>query len=107
MIWRYSSSATVAWSWDIRNDPNARLAWAAVDLGPGTRVVVTGGSRGIGAAIADAFEARGCTVGRVSRSGDVSGDVADRESIAGAIEGFGPVDVLVANAGIAHYLPFS
>jgi short-subunit dehydrogenase len=78
-----------------------------VELGPGTRVVVTGGSRGIGAAIAGAFEARGCTVGRVSRTGEPSGDVADRDSIAGAIESFGPVDVLVANAGIAHYLPFA
>jgi short-subunit dehydrogenase len=70
-------------------------------------VLVTGGSRGIGAAIGDAFEARGCTVGRVSRSGELAGDVADRESIGGAIDAFGPVDVLVANAGIAHYLPFS
>ena len=69
--------------------------------------LVTGGSRGIGAAIADAFEARGCTVGRVSRSGELAGDVADRESIGRAIDAFGQVDVLVANAGIAHYLPFS
>jgi short-subunit dehydrogenase len=70
-------------------------------------VVVTGGSRGIGAAIADAFEARGCTVGRVSRSGDVAGDVADRDSIGRALSEFGEIDVLVANAGIAHYLPFA
>jgi short-subunit dehydrogenase len=68
-------------------------------------VVVTGGSRGIGAAISDAFAARGCTVGRVSRSGELAADVADRESIARAIANFGEVDVLVANAGIAHYLP--
>jgi short-subunit dehydrogenase len=68
-------------------------------------VVVTGGSRGIGAAIADAFAARSCTVGRASRSGELAVDVADRESLVRAIAGFGDVDVLVANAGIAHYLP--
>jgi short-subunit dehydrogenase len=78
-----------------------------VEVGTQTRVLVTGGSRGIGAAIADAFEARGCTVGRVSRTGELAGDVADRESIGRAIEAFGAVDVLVANAGIAHYLPFA
>ena len=78
-----------------------------MELGHQTRVLVTGASRGIGAAMADAFEARGCTVGRVSRSGELAADVADRDSIARAIEGFGRVDVLVANAGIAHYLPFT
>ena len=78
-----------------------------MQLGPGTRVIVTGASRGIGAAIATAFEARGCVVGRVSRSGEPAADVADRESIARAIDSFGQVDVLVANAGIAHYLPFA
>jgi short-subunit dehydrogenase len=78
-----------------------------MQLVPDTRVVVTGGSRGIGAAIASAFESRGCPVARVSRHGDPAGDVADRESIARALESCGDVDVLVANAGIAHYMPFA
>jgi short-subunit dehydrogenase len=77
-----------------------------VQIGPGTRVLVTGASRGIGRAVANAFEARGCSVGRVARSGELAADVADPDSIAGAVERFGDVDVLVANAGIAHYLPF-
>jgi short-subunit dehydrogenase len=80
-------------------------SYPRVQLGPATRVVVTGGSRGIGAAVANAFEARGCTVARVSRSGQPAADVADRESIKQAIDEFGEVDVLVANAGIAHYRP--
>jgi short-subunit dehydrogenase len=78
-----------------------------VQLAAGTRVLVTGASRGIGRAVADAFEQRGCTVGRVSRSGEMAADVADRESIGRAMREFGELDVLVANAGIAHYLPFA
>jgi len=70
-------------------------------------VLVTGASRGIGAAVADAFEQRGCTVGRVARTGELAADVADKESIAAAVDRFGQVDVLVSNAGIAHYLPFT
>jgi short-subunit dehydrogenase len=78
-----------------------------VQIGPGTRVLVTGASRGIGAAVANAFAARGCSVGRVARSGEIAADVADPDSIARAVEEFGELDVLVANAGIAHYLPFA
>jgi uncharacterized protein len=70
-------------------------------------VLVTGATRGIGAAIAAAFEQRGCTVGRVARSGDPAADISDQASIAAAVERFGQVDVCVANAGIAHYLPFA
>jgi short-subunit dehydrogenase len=77
-----------------------------VRIGPGTRVLVTGASRGIGEAVANAFATRGCEVGRVSRTGEIAADVSDADSIAAAVSGFGVVDVLVANAGIAHYLPF-
>ena len=73
--------------------------------------------------MARAFAARGSTLGLVARSSDqlerlaavlpgeghvaLPGDVSDAASIAGAIERFGDVDVLVANAGITHYLPFA
>jgi short-subunit dehydrogenase len=96
---------------------------AAVQIGPETRVLVTGASRGIGEAIVRAFAARGCTLGLVARrrapleelaaalpgNGHVAleGDVTDPASISGAIEEFGDVDVLVANAGITHYRPFA
>jgi 3-oxoacyl-[acyl-carrier protein] reductase len=74
-------------------------------------VLVTGGNRGIGLAIARAFEAAGDQVIITHRSGSapegLSGvmmDVTDSESVAAGFKEietrFGAIDILVANAGI-------
>lgn len=97
-----------------------------MEIGSGTRVLVTGASRGIGRALAGAFAGRGATVGLAARSvselealaAELPGthhalpcDVGDRDSVAGAVEAFvaeaGGLDVIVANAGIAHYEKFA
>ncbi|MCC3764441.1 3-oxoacyl-ACP reductase FabG [Glycomyces sp. TRM65418] len=74
-------------------------------------VLVTGGNRGIGLAIAQAFAARGDNVAVTHRgTGAPEGlygiqcDITDTDSVDAAftdVEGkFGPVEILVANAGI-------
>jgi 3-oxoacyl-[acyl-carrier protein] reductase len=66
--------------------------------------LVTGGTRGIGAAVADTLRERGWKVVTLSRNGgDVRADVADPEAVERAFaetrDRFGPVHVLVNNAG--------
>jgi NAD(P)-dependent dehydrogenase (short-subunit alcohol dehydrogenase family) len=70
-----------------------------MDLGIAGRIaVVTGASRGIGAATADILEGEGVRVLRVSRGDGIDVTASDAaEQIAGRAPG--PVDILVNNAG--------
>lgn len=77
----------------------------------GRSVLITGGNRGIGRAIAEEFIAAGDQVAVTTRTGEapegalgVAADVTDSASIEEAFtaveQAHGPVEVLVANAGI-------
>jgi NADP-dependent 3-hydroxy acid dehydrogenase YdfG len=85
----------------------------------GRVAVVTGASRGIGAAAAHALAARGVRLGLLSRTGTDLGlpgalghacDVRDREAVRAAVEAtvtaHGRLDVLVVNAGVGTYGTF-
>ncbi len=77
-------------------------------------VIITGASRGIGAAIAQHFIDLGDNVVGMSRSGtapegcvksfavDVSNSASVNEAVKASIEEFGPVEVCVVNAGVTR-----
>jgi short-subunit dehydrogenase len=96
-----------------------------VRIDASTRALVTGASRGIGRALAEALAARGATVGLLARSSEelealaaelpgehvpLAADVSDRAEVERAVDEFvertGGLDLVVANAGIARYGPF-
>src|SRR5439155_20381287 len=85
----------------------------------GKVAIVTGASRGIGAAVARALAEAGVRLGLASRSGDDLGvdgavaqpcDVRDPAQVdalvSSTVERFGRLDILVANAGVGAYGPF-
>lgn len=90
-----------------------------------TRALITGASKGIGRAIATELASRGARVGLLARSkgeleslaaelpGDpvvLPADVSERGAVERAVEELvevaGGLDLVVANAGVAHYGPF-
>jgi short-subunit dehydrogenase len=95
-------------------------------VGSATRAIITGASRGIGRATAQAFAARGATVGLLARDKErleelaeelgeksvvLAADVSKRGQVERAVARFcrkaGGLDVLVANAGLARYAPYA
>jgi NAD(P)-dependent dehydrogenase (short-subunit alcohol dehydrogenase family) len=74
----------------------------------GKRVVITGGTSGIGAAAARRFRDEGCEVvvlARTAGPGVIPCDVTDHEQIERAFEQIGSLDVLVNNAGVSVRSP--
>jgi len=85
----------------------------------GKTAVITGASRGIGAAVARMLHQRGVKLGLASRSGDDLGldsvvaqpcDVRDLDQLTALCDAtaqrFGGIDIVVANAGVGAYGPF-
>lgn len=69
----------------------------------GKAVMITGGTGGIGSALAAAFGSAGATVVTSDLPGkgaDLDLDVTDADAVAAAIAGLDRLDVVVANAGI-------
>ena len=72
----------------------------------GRTAIVTGGAAGIGAAVAQRFEAEGTKVVVFDLNGDPPVDITDYEAVKRAVATAGPVDILVNNAGWDLFRPF-
>ena len=71
-------------------------------------VLITGASRGIGRAIADAFSAQGDRVfAHSTRRGDLKDPAAAEAAVAEAIAELGAIEVLVNNAAVAQAHPLA
>ena len=85
------------------------------------KVVITGGSRGIGAAAVALFARRGDrvtflyekdhdaarAVAEQTGAAAICCDVADRRAVEAAFRQIGDVDILICNAGIMHFAPIN
>lgn len=99
---------------------------AMSDRMAGKNGIVTGGARGIGRELADAFAAAGARVAIWDSDGEAAAraaaevgagaisaavDVTDEDAVAGAVEAvleaYGSVDFLINNAGIRHVAPIA
>jgi 3-oxoacyl-[acyl-carrier protein] reductase len=74
----------------------------------GKRVVVTGGTSGIGAATAQRFREEACEVVVLARTPGpdvIPCDVSDKAQVEAAFEEIGSLDVLIDNAGVSLRSP--